>query len=136
MAVAACALAIGIKAQAQDYVYGNFDVTVHQAPSANDWIATVQMLRQQTQEIEQQNIRRFYNGWVYEFTNGQKRFYMNAVPGLGAALAHNDWGAAWSFASDWISKEMAYEKRYHQASPAYVAAYKATYMQQRGKFKK
>jgi hypothetical protein len=94
------------------------------------------MLDQQLQQIEQQNIQRFYNGWVYIWNNDKKCVLVNAVPGLGAALAHNDWSAAWSFVSAWASKEMAYEKRYHQYSPALIAAYNAAYMQQHGKVEK
>jgi hypothetical protein len=91
-------------------------------------IATQQM-------IDQQNIQRFYNAWVYEFDNGKKCLLVNAIPGPGAVLAHGDWSAAWSFFNDWVGKEMAYEKRYHQYSPALIAAYKATDMQ-RSKVKK
>jgi hypothetical protein len=80
MAVAAFGLAT--EAQAQYY---NFDVTVHQDPSVRDMIATQQMIDQQNQMINQQNIQRFYNAWVYKWDNGKKRLLMTAVPGLGAA---------------------------------------------------
>jgi hypothetical protein len=116
LTILTAALGLTMSAHAQYY---NFDVTVHQAPSASDIIATEQM-------VDKQLTQRFYNVWVYEFDNVKKRFFVNAVPGLGAALAHGDWSAAWSFFNDWVGKEMDYEKRYHRASPAYTAAYMAT----------
>jgi hypothetical protein len=106
--------------------YYNFDVTVHQD---TDWIAALPILDQQRKQIEQQSIRQFYNEWVYTTNKVQKAVYFNAVPGLRAALAHNDWAAAWSFYMNWLSKEMAYEKRYHACSPGLLAASKAARMQ-------
>jgi hypothetical protein len=123
MAVAAFALVTGAKAQG----YYNFDVTVHQdpqypqPPSMGEIIATEQV-------INQQNTVQFHNMWVYQLNNVQRAFWVRAVPGLGAALAHNDWGAACSFYIDWFTQEQAYEKKFHQFSPAYIAANNATYL--------
>jgi hypothetical protein len=118
-AVAAFMQAAGAKAQ-----YYNFAVTVHQAPQPpffSELIASEQM-------INQQNTLDFRNRWVYQISNGQRAFWVRAVPGLGAAIVHGDWNAAWSFWSPWIAAEMAHEKRYHQPSPAYKAAYNATFV--------
>jgi hypothetical protein len=112
-AAAAFALATGAKAQ-----YYNFDVTVHQAlqpPSVGEIIANQQV-------IHQQNTVQFRNVWVYQLNNAQRGFWVRVIPGLGAALAHNDWSAACSFADDWHAQEDAYEKKYHQVSPAMIAA--------------
>jgi hypothetical protein len=93
--------------------YYNFDVTVHH----DDPNETLQILRQETQEIEQQNIRQFCNQWVYTFNKVQKAAYLNAVPGLRSALAHNDWTAAYSFFWNYQDQAAAYIKKYH-AIPA------------------
>jgi hypothetical protein len=117
MAVAAFALATGARAQ-----YYNFDVTVHQdlqPPSFSELMAEEQV-------ITQQNTLEFRNIWVYQLSNGQKAFWARAVPGLGAAIVHGNWSAAYSFFSPWILAERGYEKKYHRPSPAWVAAHNAT----------
>jgi hypothetical protein len=118
-AVAAFALATGAKAQ-----YYNYDVTIHEAPqppSLSELMATSQM-------INEQNIVQFRNAWIYQWDNVRRTFWVTAVPGLGAAIAHGDWSAAWSFFCQWTDAEMAYEKRYHRYSPAYVAANNSTFI--------
>ena len=117
-AAAAFALATGAKAQ-----YYNFDVTVHQdpqLPSFSELMANEQM-------INQANIIDFRNRWMYQITSTQRAFWARAVPGLGAAIAHGNWSAAYSFFCPWIDAEQAYEKKYHQPSPAWQAAHHATW---------
>ena len=115
MAVAAFALATGAQAQ-----YYNFDITVHQEPSISELIAARQM-------NDQRDTLQFRNTWVYELDNNKRCFFVIAVPGLGAALAHGDWGAAWSFWDNWVTQQELYEKRYHRRSPAFIAANNAMY---------
>jgi hypothetical protein len=118
-AAAAFALATGARAQ-----YYNFDVTVHQAPhppSLSELMATSQM-------INEQNIVQFRNAWVYQWDNVRRTFWVTAVPGFGAAIVHGDWSAAWSFFCQWTDAKMAYERRYHRYSPAYVAANNSTFI--------
>jgi hypothetical protein len=122
-AVAAFALATGAKAQ-----YYNFDVTVHQdiqPPSFSELMANAQM-------INQQNILDFRNRWVYQLANTQRTFWVRAVPGLGSAIAHGNWSAAYSFFCPWMDAEIAYEKKYRQFSPAWQAAHYATWGRKSG----
>jgi hypothetical protein len=117
-AVAAIALATGAQAQ-----YYNYDVTIHQdpqLPSFSELMANQQM-------INQANIVDFRNRWVYQLVNIQRAFWSRAVPGLGAAIAAGNWGAAYSFFATWMDAEQAYEKKYHQPSPAWQAAHVATW---------
>jgi hypothetical protein len=101
--------------------YYNFDVNVHQ----DDLGAALQYLHQRTEEMKQQ----FYSEWVYTLNKVQRSAYFNAVPGLRAALAHNDWPAACSFYIAWRAQEDAYEKRYHACSPGFLAACRAARIQ-------
>jgi hypothetical protein len=114
--------ATALSAHAQDYFScnGNVDVTVHSAPSLTEIIQLQQM-------VAQQQLIGFQRTWLYQLGNAQRTFWIRAVPGLGAALRYNDWASAYSFWSGWFTQEQAYEKAYHRPSPAYLAAYNATF---------
>src|SRR6516162_10062538 len=82
--------------------YYNYDVTVHY----DDFNETLRILHERTVELQQQKIQEFYNLWNYRLNKVQKAVWFYAVPGLRAAVAHNDWAAALSFWLNWESQEM------------------------------
>jgi hypothetical protein len=74
------------------------------------------------QYVEQQKVAAWRQSWVYQTDRANQQTCINFVPGLGAALKHGDWAAAYSLWAAQYAREAAYEKAYGRPSPAYEAA--------------
>jgi hypothetical protein len=84
---------------------------------------TLQMARQQDAELAAE----FHQVWLYRSNPFSRALISYAVPGVRAAIKHGNWNAAGNFFYSFIDQEIVYEKHYHKASPAWVAAWIAAH---------